>query len=128
MVEKGLASSSAAPVIGRLNKKKDFVSFPVYVQAALRRLKYPPDSISPEEAEAYYTKFKTKQVDKQIAALWTVRVLLGPVLESIILMDRWLYLKESLESGPETVTKGVWMWPLFDPITSPRNMVIVACK
>ncbi|KAI9488371.1 methyltransferase domain-containing protein [Zychaea mexicana] len=129
MVEKGLAHVDKPPIIGRLNKKKDFVSFPVYVQAALKRLQMPQDAISIEEAEAYYAEFKTtRQMDKQIAILWTVRALLAPLLESIVLADRWLYLKEQLADIPDSETKGVWMWPLFDPITSPRNMVIVASK
>ncbi|KAI8643816.1 methyltransferase domain-containing protein [Parasitella parasitica] len=125
MVEKGLAEASVAPVVGRLNKKRDFTSFPVYVKAALKRLKYPEDTITSDEAETYYQKCKEKQVDKQISILWTLRVLLGPILESIILVDRYLYLDETIEDSP---TKGVWLWPLFDPVTSPRNMVIVATK
>ncbi|KAI9268152.1 methyltransferase domain-containing protein [Phascolomyces articulosus] len=128
MVEKGLAQVDNPPVIGRLNKKKDFTSFPVYVRAALRRLKIQENAITDDEAEASYKEFKGKQVDKQIAILWTVRILLAPVHESIILTDRWLYLKEQLNSLPESKTKGVWMWPIFNPITSPRNMVIVASK
>ncbi|CEP18406.1 hypothetical protein [Parasitella parasitica] len=125
MVEKGLTDASVAPVVGRLNKKRDFTSFSVYVKAALKRLKYPEDTISSEEAEAYYQEYKDKQVDKQITILWTLRVLLGPILESIILVDRYLYLDETIE---DSATKGIWLWPLFDPVVSPRNVVIAATK
>ena len=125
MVEKGLTDASVAPIVGRLNKKRDFTSFPVYIKAALKRLKLPEDTITSEEAEAYYQEYKEKQIDKQITILWTLRVLLGPILESIILVDRYLYLSETIEDSP---TKGVWLWPLFDPVTSPRNIVIAATK
>lgn len=125
MVEKGLTDASVAPVVGRLNKKRDFTSFPVYIKAALKRLKFPEDTITSEEAEAYYQEYKGKQIDKQITILWTLRVLLGPILESIILVDRYLYLSETIKDSP---TKGVWLWPLFDPVTSPRNIVIAATK
>ncbi|KAI8087632.1 methyltransferase domain-containing protein [Gilbertella persicaria] len=125
MVEKGMTDVTIAPVIGRLNKKRDFVSFPVYVQVASKRLGLPENSITPQEAEDYYQKYKAKGVDKQIAILWTLRVLLGPILESLILIDRWLYLNDLI---PDSPTKNIWMWPLFDPITSPRNMVIAATK
>ncbi|KAI8364399.1 methyltransferase domain-containing protein [Blakeslea trispora] len=125
MVEKGITDASKAPVIGRLNKKKDFTSFSVYVQVASKRLNLPENTITSEEAEAYYEKYKGQGVDKQIAILWTLRVLLGPILESLILMDRWLYLDDNI---PESPTKNIWMWPLFDPITSPRNIVIAATK
>lgn len=125
MVEKGLTDASVAPVVGRLNKKRDFTSFPVYIKTALKRLKFPEDTITSEEAEAYYQEYKGKQIDKQITILWTLRVLLGPILESIILVDRYLYLSETIKDSP---TKGVWLWPLFDPVTSPRNIVIAATK
>ncbi|OBZ81337.1 Methyltransferase-like protein 25 [Choanephora cucurbitarum] len=125
MVKKGLTDASKAPVIGRLNKKKDFTCFSVYVQAALKRLDLPQTTIPAEEAEAYYDSYKARGVDKQIAIVWTLRVLLGPVLESLILMDRWLYLDQTI---PDSPTKNIWMWPLFDPVSSPRNMVIAATK
>jgi hypothetical protein len=123
MVEKCLTDINKAPVLGRLNKKRDFTSFPVYVKAALARLKLPEDTITSEEAETYFNEHKN--VDKQIIILWTLRVLLGPVIESLILMDRWLYLDEAI---PESPTKRIWLWPLFDPVTSPRNMVLAATK
>jgi hypothetical protein len=125
MVEKGLTDVSVAPVVGRLNKKKDFTSFSVYTKRALTRLKFPEDTITAEEAEAYYQEYKKKRVDKQITILWTLRVLLAPILESIILVDRWLYLNDII---PDSPTKTVRLWPLFDPVTSPRNMIITATK
>ncbi|KAI9333637.1 methyltransferase domain-containing protein [Pilaira anomala] len=125
MVEKGLIEASVAPVVGRLNKKRDFTTFSVYVKAALKRLKLDEDTITSEEAEEYYIEYKKRQVDKQITILWTLRVLLAPILESIILVDRWLYLNETIQDSP---TKGVWLWPLFDPVASPRNVVIAATK
>ncbi|KAI9487588.1 MAG: methyltransferase domain-containing protein [Benjaminiella poitrasii] len=125
MVEKGLTDVSVAPVVGRLNKKKDFVSFPVYVKAALKRLKMSENTFSIEEVENYYNEYKARKVDKQIIIIWTLRVLLAPVLESLILMDRWLYLDSTIEDSP---TKSISLWPLFDPVMSPRNMVLVAIK
>ncbi|KAI7871594.1 methyltransferase domain-containing protein [Spinellus fusiger] len=127
MVEKGLALASSPPIIGRLNKKKDFVSFGVYVKAALKRLNISQDAISLDEAEEYYSNYKHKQMDRQISILWTLRALLAPVVESIILLDRWLYLKESIKDS-KNPSKGAWLWPLFDTIASPRNMVLVAIK
>lgn len=125
MVEKGLAVAGAAPVIGRLNKKKDFTSFPVYVKAAASRLNLPPDTITDKVAEEYYNDYKARQIDRQIAFVWSLRAILAPVLESIILVDRWLYLNDAI---PDSPTKKVCLWPLFDPMTSPRNMVIMATK
>lgn len=135
MVEKGLATVSNPPILGRLNKKRDFLSFETYCAAALRRLKLPPDSITAEDARQYHTEFRLRGIDRQIAALWTLRTLLAPVLESVVLVDRWCAIREGLGLGLDGAKKatavggkGVWMWPLFDWVTSPRNVVIVAMK
>ncbi|KAI8082960.1 methyltransferase domain-containing protein [Halteromyces radiatus] len=127
MIEKGLISATdKAPIIGRLNKKRDFDSFPIYVKAALTRLGMDPNAISSDDAAAQYHHYKhTAQVDKRIAVLWTLRALLGPVIESFILMDRYMYLEETVPPSP---TKSVSILPLFDDLVSPRNMVIVATK
>ncbi|CAO3586876.1 unnamed protein product [Absidia cylindrospora] len=129
IVDKGL--SEKAPAIGMVKRKKTYLQ---YYQTAMKRLDYGADAISETEAERYHQMYKDQNVDKQIIVLWTLRVLLAPVLESLILVDRWLYLK----SLSDTENKGsvdidgagddVKMWPLFDPIASPRNMCIIASK
>ncbi|KAI9253932.1 methyltransferase domain-containing protein [Phascolomyces articulosus] len=144
MVDKGLSSASKAPPLAhRINKKNGFTG---YVQAALKKFGMSPDSITAEEADQYLEEYK--YAEKQITILWTLRSLLAPVLESIVLVDRWLYLKEAvLQKRPLEETqiisgehdgltknnnappsRGVWMWPLFDPLESPRNIVFVASK
>ncbi|XP_065838158.1 methyltransferase-like protein 25B [Oscarella lobularis] len=54
-------------------------------------------------------------------AFFCIRLLLGPVIETCLLLDRVLYLREHgvLHS---------YIWPLFDPRLSPRNMAIIAWK
>ncbi|CAO3642368.1 unnamed protein product [Cunninghamella blakesleeana] len=112
-----------APPIGMIKRKKTFLQ---YYQASMKRLNYTNDLLSEEEAEGFHLYYKHKQIDKQIIVLWTLRVLLGPVLESLILVDRWVYLKSIVNK--EKIQRKVWMWPLFDPIASPRNMVFVVSK
>ncbi|KAI8343395.1 methyltransferase domain-containing protein [Chlamydoabsidia padenii] len=118
IVDKGL--SEKAPPIGMVKRKKSYIQ---YFQTAMKRLDYAPEAISEMEAETYHQMYKDQQVDKQIIVLWTLRVLLAPVLESLILVDRWLYLKSLTDNGG-----AVQMWPLFDPMASPRNMCIVVSK
>ena len=55
-----------------------------------------------------------------VVIFYTIRLSFAPVIETVILLDRCLFL---LEQGYESV-----MFPLFDPILSPRNQVIVAVK
>ncbi|KAI8086070.1 methyltransferase domain-containing protein [Halteromyces radiatus] len=122
IVDKGLAKK--APPIGMIKRKKTYLQ---YYQTAMKRLDYGSEVITEEEAEEYYQLYKDQHVDKQIIVLWTLRVLLAPVLESLILIDRWIYLKSLVEST-DSKNKGVWMWPLFDSLASPRNMCIVVSK
>lgn len=121
MVDRGLASVEKPPVVGRMNNKRDFTSFPVYVAAALRRFKM-SGAISDDEAVEFETHARAQRFDRQIMVLWTLRILLSPIIESIILVDRWLYLKDTVPGA------NIWMWPLFDKVASPRNVVIAGLK
>lgn len=77
-----------------------------------------------------------REIEPQTALIgpfWSLRAVLGPVLETYILLDRLLYLQEALFpymtslhslrdlSEPRLVA-------LFDPEISPRNMAIIAIK
>ncbi|KAI8640587.1 methyltransferase domain-containing protein [Parasitella parasitica] len=124
LVEKGMSDINEPPRLGRIKQNKAFVPF---VKASIKRLGLPEDTISSEEAELHYLKSKEKQVDKQFVTLWTLRCLLAPVVESIILVDRWLYLRDSTKQS-QCHSKGVYMYPLFEQSVSPRNMAYVASK
>jgi hypothetical protein len=45
------------------------------------------------------------------------------VVESLIVVDRWLYLKEH-----EDLVRDCWVEPVFDYKQSPRNLVVVGIK
>ncbi|VVA91560.1 unnamed protein product [Arabis nemorensis] len=55
-----------------------------------------------------------------IGPYWSIRAALGPVLETLILLDRLMFLQEQGDSIE------VVMIPIFDPIISPRNVAIIA--
>ncbi len=57
----------------------------------------------------------------QIAVFYTLRLLIAPLIESAILLDRLLYLKEN---GVEYAEIGA----LFSAKISPRNLAILATK
>ncbi|KAJ0751445.1 hypothetical protein HanLR1_Chr05g0193491 [Helianthus annuus] len=57
-----------------------------------------------------------------IGAYWSLRAALGPVLETLILLDRLLFLQEQGDSV-EAV-----MVPIFNPNISPRNIALIAKK
>lgn len=57
-----------------------------------------------------------------VGPYWTLRAALGPVLETLLLLDRLLFLQES-----SNMVEAV-MLPIFDPVLSPRNVALIAKK
>lgn len=57
-----------------------------------------------------------------IGPYWSLRAALGPLLETLILLDRLLFLQEQ-GSALEA-----YLLPIFDPSISPRNVAIIAKK
>ena len=63
------------------------------------------------------------EMEKQwwrVVAFYTLRLLFGPLLETVLLLDRGLYL---LEQDLESL-----LAPIFDPRLSPRNFVLLSHK
>jgi len=101
--------------------KAHTLPFPVYVERATQKL----------VAEAGLQPFTEEEltcpeVEKRLARWWEVvtfyslRLAMAPVIETVILLDRQLFL---YENGHNSI-----MLPIFDPLLSPRNQVIVAVK
>ena len=61
-------------------------------------------------------------VQELIEPYWSLRATLGPVLETILLLDRLLFLQEQGNSLK------VLMLPIFDPALSPRNVALISWK
>ncbi|MCD9638614.1 hypothetical protein HAX54_022700 [Datura stramonium] len=65
---------------------------------------------------------KSESYAELIGPYWSLRAALGPVLETLILLDRLLLLQEygnDLEAS---------LLPIFKPVLSPRNIAIIAKK
>ncbi|CAB4427603.1 unnamed protein product [Rhizophagus irregularis] len=119
LIKKDLVKDT--PRIGKLHHRS-FTSFSTYCNAALKKLSLPLNSISQSESEKYYNEFKQKGYMRKIIVFWTLRAMLGPCFESIILLDKCLYLFENNH------VKEVKCFGIFDELKSPRNMVIVGIK
>jgi hypothetical protein len=65
-----------------------------------------------------------------VGPFYSLRTILAPIIESFILLDRLLYLKEQGESmDAKHGTRAqisAYLVPIFEPATSPRNMAIIA--
>ncbi|KAL5004892.1 hypothetical protein ScPMuIL_018348 [Solemya velum] len=57
---------------------------------------------------------------KNVVAFYVMRLCLAPVVEALILLDRMLFLFENGIPGA--------LVPIFDPVLSPRNFVLLAMK
>ncbi|KAJ1924026.1 hypothetical protein IWQ60_005489 [Tieghemiomyces parasiticus] len=117
MVDRALVQTTDPfPVVGRLPKSA-FTDFPTYCRRALTRLGHGENgNVDAATAQRYYESMLPYAT--RMAVVWTLKALLAPCLEALIILDRCRYL---VERGHE-----VTLLPLFDTIVSPRNMVIVA--
>jgi len=101
--------------------KAHTLPFPDYVERATQKL------VTEEGLQPFTEEEVTcPEVAKRLARWWEVvtfyslRLAMAPVIEAVILLDRQLFL---YENGHNSI-----MLPIFDPLLSPRNQVIVAVK
>lgn len=62
-----------------------------------------------------------KQIDR-VVIFYSLRLLVAPIVEQFILMDYQQYLSE------QPGVKRTHLLPIFDPLISPRNSILVAYK
>ncbi|KAM0278548.1 hypothetical protein ACHAQH_005116 [Verticillium albo-atrum] len=124
---------STNPVtIGSLNKRC-YVSFNAYVRGAVKKLttnkeytKYSAivqakmGDITDEEIADYEVRFASR--GREVSAIWSLMAFSAGIVESLIVTDRWLYLKEA------EVVKDAWVETVFNYKQSPRNLVVVGIK
>ncbi|KAM7294379.1 protein RRNAD1 [Ixodes scapularis] len=97
-------------------KRAAAMTFAEYARKALRKFPLP---ISEEDLNAPELESLLKEW-KRVVLFYSLRLLLAPVVESLVLTDRALYLSEHGISS--------CLVPLFDPNLSPRNIVLLAFK
>ncbi|KAK5941150.1 hypothetical protein PMZ80_006427 [Knufia obscura] len=119
-------------IIGSL-RKACFANFHVYVQGAIDKLvKDPVDGMSINEKTRCLFEnddqlIKLYKQDyayakKHLSIIWSLMAFSAGVVESTILVDRWLWLQEQEE------VEDAWIEAVFDYKQSPRNMVVVGIK
>ncbi|XP_037082018.1 protein RRNAD1-like [Pollicipes pollicipes] len=88
--------------------------FEEYARRALARLPVAAESLDLAPAAADLRQWR------RVVAFYSLRLMLAPVIETVILLDRMLYL---WEHGHPSI-----LVPAFDPKLSPRNFVLMAKK
>ncbi|GKT58619.1 hypothetical protein ColTof4_10386 [Colletotrichum tofieldiae] len=127
-------NTSTNPVIIGSLRKACYRSLKDYVRGAVAKLttnrEYSQYSdvirekmadMSDEEIAAYEREYLSRK--KEVAAVWSLMAFSATVVESLIVTDRWLFLREHAD-----VVRDCWVETVFDYKESPRNMVVVGIK
>ena len=125
----GRAEASPALTIGSL-RRACYSSFTAYVRGAIVKLADDEQrgaeiqrrmaDLTDDEISRYEDSFKERK--KELSIVWSLMAFSASVVESIIVVDRWLYLKEQAE------VRDCWVEAVFDYKQSPRNLVVVGIK
>lgn len=121
---------SAAPLtIGSL-KKNDFDSFRTYARAAIQKLlkdktwgplvKEQTADLTDDQIDQYEVDFAESK--KNLSVIWSLMAFSAGAVESVIVVDRWQFLREHEEVAE------CWVEPVFEYAQSPRNLVVVGIK
>ncbi|KAL2037746.1 hypothetical protein N7G274_009471 [Stereocaulon virgatum] len=126
---RGWTGAGPALTIGSL-RKACYTSFRAYVRGAISKLAEDPvrgsevierlHSLTDEDIVRYEEQYKEKK--KELSVIWSLMAFSASVVESTIVVDRWLWLKEQDE------VKDAWVEAVFDYKQSPRNLVVVGIK
>ncbi|KAJ5746943.1 uncharacterized protein N7511_008639 [Penicillium nucicola] len=116
-------------VMGKLPKAA-FKSFTAYVRAATIRMGRDPvygsqvqeniGTMTDEEIYCYETKYLHAR--KQMSVVWSLMAFSAQLVEAIIVVDRWQFLREQ-----ESI-KDCWVEPVFDYSESPRNLAVIGLR
>ena len=105
----------------RLKAHETGGSFQCYAKAMLKRLQIGEEEISEAQIDEVSERYGDDDW-KYAAALFALKQTLGAVVETLVQLDRAMFLLE------EPRVAAVAIVPLFSPTDSPRNYVLVAVK
>ena len=94
-----------------------------YTRRGLKKLKQNSNLISDDTIKYYYDLYLPKI--KSLIAFNVLRQLYSPAVENLIMLDKFLYLKEYQSKGK---IGDSFLVRLFDPIESPRCCALIAFK
>ncbi|KAL2136931.1 hypothetical protein VTI74DRAFT_92 [Chaetomium olivicolor] len=127
-------NSSTNPVIIGSLRKQCYTSFKAYVRGAINKLTTNSDfsqysqvirekmgDITDEEIAQYERAFRYRK--RELSAVWSLMAFSACVVESLIVTDRWLFLREHPD-----IVRDCWVETVFDYRESPRNLVVVGIK
>ena len=122
--------NAGTPLIVGALRKVCFESFRAYVRGAIAKLSRDPidgrmilertSDLTDEVIDQYEAEWAYAR--KNLSVIWSLMAFSAGVVESIIAVDRWLFLRE------QDCVEKCWVEPVFDYALSPRNLVVVGLK
>ncbi|XDG02283.1 hypothetical protein ABKA04_001898 [Annulohypoxylon sp. FPYF3050] len=125
---------STNPVIIGSLRKSCYKTFGSYVRGAINKLTTNSEyheycdiirekmiDVTDEEIAKYEEAFGPRK--RELSAVWSLMAFSAMVTESLIVTDRWLFLRQH----PDLVQDS-WVETVFDYRESPRNLVVVGVK
>jgi hypothetical protein len=127
-------TGASAPILIGTLPKHAYATFTTYVRGALAKLNTTTtthnnnntfitnraSTLTDEEIENYEKTHQGRK--KNLSIIWSLMAFSAGVVESIIVVDRWLFLREQWEVGE------CWVEAVFEYGRSPRNLVVVGVK
>ena len=120
-LDRGLISLEAPePVVVGSLPKPSYADFHAYCVAAVARLGWQHRCpLTPEQTAAYEDRFGDRR--RELEVIWSLMAFSAAVVESVIAVDRWLFLREM-------GCRRAWVEAAFDHAVSPRNLVVVGVR
>ncbi|KAJ5104605.1 hypothetical protein NUU61_001952 [Penicillium alfredii] len=120
---------TTALIVGSL-RKSAFESFSAYVRAATIKLsrdvergaKVQEEIGGMSEEDIHRYEFEYRHTQKNLSVVWSLMAFSATVVEAVIVVDRWLFLRE------HDAVKECWVEPVFEYDASPRNLAVVGVK
>lgn len=116
-------------IIGGVSKGA-YKSFKTYVRAATIKMGCDPNygskvqqhiaTLTDEEIDGYESQYLYAR--KHMSIMWSLMGFSAQLVESIIVVDRWQFLRE------QDSVKDCWVEPVFEYGESPRNLAVIGLK
>ncbi|KAJ5327990.1 hypothetical protein N7452_008380 [Penicillium brevicompactum] len=116
-------------IIGGVSKGA-YKTFNAYVRAATIKMSCDPNygskvqqhiaTLTDEEIDGYETNYLYAR--KHMSIMWSLMGFSAQLVESIIVVDRWQFLRE------QDSVKDCWVEPVFEYGQSPRNLAVIGLK
>ncbi|KAJ8071273.1 hypothetical protein OCU04_001609 [Sclerotinia nivalis] len=150
--EKEEKSITTTPIIIGSLRKTCYSSFTTYVRGAIQKLtaaapsssssatSSSQDALTPRtdissmlhsklghmsdrDIEKYEEQYSSRR--KELSIIWSLMAFSAGVVESMIVTDRYLFLREAIDRGE---CRDAWVEGVFEYAVSPRNLVVVGVK